>query len=268
VRLLLEQQLREFERRDPGVRLGDDPEDLHRYRVATRRSRALIRATRELLGDSLDELAVELKWLAGLLGPVRDLDVLIAHLRERSVELERDRDAAGELIDTLEHERARHRDELIAGLDSPRFIALLTRFDDELALLDDLHGRNGSESIAADELRKLRRDAGRLGENPDDEQLHALRKRAKHARYAAELAALNGRKPVARYVDALKELQDTIGAHQDAVVAEERLRAVARSRTAVAAGRLIEAQRLRREDARATYPELLDRALERGKRAF
>jgi CHAD domain-containing protein len=142
------------------------------------------------------------------------------------------------------------------------------RFDYELALLADLYADTRSETIAADELRKLRRDAGRLGKNPDDEQLHALRKRAKHARYAAELAALDGRKAVARYVDALKELQDTIGEHQDAVVAEERLRAVARSRTAVAAGRLIEAQRLRRDEARAAYPELLDRAIERGKRAF
>ena len=39
--LLLEEQLRELERHDPGVRLGDEPEDLHRFRVATRRSRAL-----------------------------------------------------------------------------------------------------------------------------------------------------------------------------------------------------------------------------------
>ena len=59
-----------------------------------------------------------------------------------------------------------------------------------------------------------------------------------------------------------------IGEHQDAVVAEERLRAVARGRTAMAAGRLIEVERRRRREARAAYPDVLDRALERGKRAF
>ncbi len=171
LRVLLEEQLHEIERHDPGVRLGDYPEDLHQYRVATRRSRALIRATHTLLGDSLDELAGELKWLAGLLGPVRDLDVLIAHLRRRSAELDGDRDAASELIDTLEQKRGRHRDKLLAGLDSERFAALLTRFDQDLALLAGLHGEPGAETIAADELRLLRRDAGELGNDPDDEQL-------------------------------------------------------------------------------------------------
>src|SRR5207244_3924004 len=125
---------------------------------------ALIRATRTLLGDGLDELAAELKWLAGLLGPVRDLDVLIAHLRRRSAELEGDREAAGELIDTLEQKRARHRDRLIAGLDSARFDALLRRFDHDLAVLADLHGEPGADAIAADELRTLRSDASQLGD--------------------------------------------------------------------------------------------------------
>jgi inorganic triphosphatase YgiF len=52
VRHLLAVQLRELERHDPGVRLGGDPEDLHRFRVATRRTRAIVRATRPLLGMS------------------------------------------------------------------------------------------------------------------------------------------------------------------------------------------------------------------------
>jgi len=36
----LERQLVELEARDPGVRLGTDPDDVHRFRVATRRTRA------------------------------------------------------------------------------------------------------------------------------------------------------------------------------------------------------------------------------------
>jgi CHAD domain-containing protein/adenylate cyclase class IV len=268
LRLLLEQQLRELERYDPGVRLGDDPEDLHRFRVATRRSRALIQATRPLLGDTLADLAAELKWLAGLLGPVRDLDVLIAHLRASGEELGRDRAAAGKLVDALEQTRTRHRDELLAGLASERFAALLARFDGDLALLPDLAVEPGLRKIAADELRKLKRNAGRLPQVPTDDELHALRKRAKHARYAAELAGLSGGKAIARYVESLKTLQDTIGEHQDAVVAEERLRLVARAQTAVAAGRLIAAERSRRHEARAAYPALLGRALADGKTAF
>ena len=48
LRHLLTAQLRELEAHDPGVRLGDDPEDVHGFRVATRRARALIRATQSL----------------------------------------------------------------------------------------------------------------------------------------------------------------------------------------------------------------------------
>jgi CHAD domain-containing protein len=268
VRSLLACQLRELERYDPGVRLGDDAEDLHRYRVATRRARALIRATRPLFGDHLERLNGELKWLAGLLGPVRDLDVLVEHLRAGSLGLDGDGDAAATLIETLEVERRRCRDALLEGLGSTRFQAMLTRFDDELGLLPAVPSKPSLQRIAADELAKLKRDAKRLAKMPSDDELHALRKQAKHARYAAELAVIDGGKPVGRYVDALKALQDAIGEHQDAVVAEERLRAVARARTAVAAGRLIELQRSRRRHARDTYPAILQRALTRGEQAF
>jgi CHAD domain-containing protein len=95
-----------------------------------------------------------------------------------------------------------------------------------------------------------------------------LRKTVKKARYAAELAAADGGRRVEKTIDALKELQDVIGAHQDAVVAEERLRALAKARTALAAGRLIERERERRRIARAEYPAVLDDVLGRGRKAF
>jgi CHAD domain-containing protein/adenylate cyclase class IV len=268
LRALLEQQLRELERYDAGVRLGDDAEDVHRSRVATRRSRALIRATRPLLGNRLAPLAAELQWLGGLLGPVRDLDVLLEHLGSETAALERDRAAGEVLLGLLAEERAAHRATLLEGLASDRFPALLERFESELALLPDLGAEPGLQELAVGELRKLRRDARRLPEVPSDDVLHDVRKRTKHARYAAELAALDGGKAVERYIDSLKALQETIGEHQDAVVAEERLRAIARARTAIAAGRLIEGERQRRRRARAAYPAELEAALARGKAAF
>jgi CHAD domain-containing protein len=66
----------------------------------------------------------------------------------------------------------------------------------------------------------------------------------------------------------LKALQDVIGEHQDAVVAEAKLRAVSRAKTAVAAGRLIERERERRRERRRRYPKVLARAVRRGNDAL
>jgi len=71
-----------------------------------------------------------------------------------------------------------------------------------------------------------------------------------------------------RFVAALKEFQDVVGEHQDAVVAEERVRAVCRQKGAVAAGRLVERERERRRSSRKAYPELLAEALSRGRKAL
>src|SRR6201999_2066264 len=94
---------------DPGVRLGSDPEDLHKFRVATRRTRAIARATKPILGDTLRDLNDELKWLSGILGPVRDLDVMIDHVRVAVAELGPDGAAAEELVSglTMQREDAR-----------------------------------------------------------------------------------------------------------------------------------------------------------------
>ena len=158
----------------------------------------------------------------------------------------------------LAAERDVHRTELLDAMDSERFTTLLALFESELSNLPELASSPSLGEIAAAELRKLRRDAARLPKVPADDELHDLRKRAKRARYAAELAALEGGRPVERLVDSLKALQDVIGEHQDAVVAEARLRAIARAKTAIAAGRLIEGERERRDRARAGLPGVRD----------
>src|SRR5580700_3558066 len=101
LRELLARQLRTSERTEAGVRAGGDPEDLHRFRVATRRSRALIRASRPLIRDQLATLDRELRWLGGVSGGVRDLDVLIEHLRELLDDLEPDQAGVESLIGAL-----------------------------------------------------------------------------------------------------------------------------------------------------------------------
>ena len=259
-------QLRQIEAHDPGVRSGGEAEDVHRFRVATRRSRALIRATRSVVGERLSPLAAELKWLGGALGAVRDLDVLIAHLSAEVARLDVDARAGASIVSSLEEVREARRAELVEVLDSDRYLRLLDAFD---AAIGSLPGLDADvRALALRELQKLEKSAARLSPDSSDEELHALRIQAKRARYAGELAALTGGKKLARYVEAVTAVQDVVGAHQDAVVAEETLRGLIVPDRAVAAGRLIERERERRREARARAPEVIDQAIARGRAAL
>jgi CHAD domain-containing protein len=262
----LRRQLVQLETYDPGVRLGGEPEDVHKFRVATRRARALIRATRPLLGDQLAPLANELGWLAGLLGPVRDLDVLIEHLRPEVEELGPDAAGGEAILAALGEEREAKRAELLAGLESERYLRLLDSFGEALETLPKFRGK--LNTLASDELKRLRRAADGVSPDASDDDVHALRISAKRARYAGELAALAGGKKLAKYVETTTAVQDAIGEHQDAVVAEARLRELGTGERAVAAGRLIEREAERRAAARERYPALVSDALERGRAAL
>ncbi len=75
------------------------------------------------------------------------------------------------------------------------------------------------------EFVRTRRRFEKLDRESSDDELHAARIRVKRTRYAAELAANELGVPGERFVDAAKVLQDVLGEHQDALVAEEHIRA-------------------------------------------
>ena len=66
-----------------------------------------------------------------------------------------------------------------------------------------------------------------LDREPSDESLHEVRKRAKRARYAAELGRGLFGKPARRLAKRLERIQDELGELQDTVVAEEYLASLA-----------------------------------------
>jgi triphosphatase len=71
----LRRQLSAFLNEEAGARLGDDPERLHDMRVASRRLRAALALFADVLPQRVVALREELKWIGGVLGTVRDLDV-------------------------------------------------------------------------------------------------------------------------------------------------------------------------------------------------
>jgi len=251
LRALLRVQLREIHAHDPGTRLGQDPESLHDMRVAVRRSRALLRAGRTLVASDTSGLAAELKELGAVLGAVRDLDVLLERLTAETVGLgPPDERTARVLLRALRRERSRDRRRLLRFLDGGRYLELLDRFARELEELEPTGQKVSLETLARKELKKARRLVRELPDEPADEQLHALRKQGKRTRYAFELAGQDA------IVQRAKKLQDALGEHQDAVVAMERLRALAAAappEQALAAGRLVEREHARRAYARAAW---------------
>jgi CHAD domain-containing protein len=269
LRAMLERQYARILLHDPGVRLDLDPEDVHGMRVAVRRSRAVLRAARPALDPDWSEpLRDELKWLGGSLGRRRDIDVLVAHLQREIEQLEQpERAAAESLVESLVEERDTAQAIALDTLRSERYYRLLD------ALEAAAHGprvRRGEVSLrklARREFGRLRKVAESLGPDPDDDEVHRMRIAGKRARYTAELAESEVGKPAQRVVERAKEMQDVLGAHQDAIVAEARLRGLLAdgptAGAAFAAGRLVERERARRLEAREALPAAwrkLDRA--------
>jgi CHAD domain-containing protein len=272
LRRLLVDQYEVMLANDPGVRLGEDIEALHQLRVATRRSRALLRAARGLVSPEWAEpLRAELAWIGGLLGPVRDLDVLLEHLDAEAVSLHGDDARAFRRVRArLVAERDQGRTVLLEAMDSPRYLALLDRLE---AAKEAPAGELPTPlaEIAGREFDKLRRAVKNLPKHPSDDELHNVRIHTKRARYSAELAAPDLGKAGAKLVERAKEVQDVIGDHQDACVAEEQLRALAArggGKTGLAAGRLIERQHRRKRIARRAFPEAWKRLDKAGRGAF
>ena len=129
---MLEAQYRAIVAHDPGTRLGRDPEELHDMRVATRRLRAFLRAGRPLLDvDWAEALRLELRWLGGVLGPVRDLDVLVDHLRDDAHALDPgERRVLGRVFTSSKTRDGRLALAMLDALDSDRYMTLLDRLEE------------------------------------------------------------------------------------------------------------------------------------------
>ncbi len=219
---------------EAGVREGD-ADAVHDMRVATRRLRSTLRTFRPLLDQARTEpLRAELQWLAGLLGAVRDAEVMAARLAGAVAAEPADLvvgPVAQRIPERLGTRTAAARERLVEALDGTRYRSIRGDLDQ---LAAGQYRPAGDPPAPQDLLRRarkaLRRADRRLAAADEatgqerDARLHGSRRAYKRARYAAETVAPLAGKPARRLVKALTRLQDVLGAHQDAIVASKLLR--------------------------------------------
>ena len=256
---------------DPGTRLGEDPEDLHQMRVATRRIRALLRAGRPLLDpDWTKNMREEMGWVGRLLGGVRDFDVLLDGLLHEASSLKTSEQKAFQpILQKIQKQRSVATAELLNGLQSDRYLALLDHLENSLSSLPSRTSSVTLPDLARKEYNKLKHRVSRLNWNDLSPQLHDVRIQLKRVRYTTELAQSLMGKSVSGFIKQARQLQDLLGSHQDSIIAEMRLaellKASRSARLAFASGLIVSRLRKQRSVVVGAFPKQWKKLQKRAK---
>ena len=239
---VLRRQLAVLAAKEPGTRLGEDIEELHDMRVATRRLRAALSLFEGVLPVRAQVFRAELGWLARLLGAVRDLDVQLENLADMSLSdadlglgsEHHGGDPLAVLAALFERERDAARAVMLQGLDSVRWDRLakgLTVMAQQgparRSLATRVPAAIGLPELVLERHEQVAKAAKRAKRSGVVTDFHALRIRCKRLRYALEFSSdvYGGR--TSRYVRSLTVLQSHLGEMQDAEVASLQLAALA-----------------------------------------
>ncbi|MFN4242178.1 MAG: CHAD domain-containing protein [Tepidisphaerales bacterium] len=217
-------------------------EAIHQARVATRRLGAAVAPLTVLLPErDLKPFRKTLKSLRRTLGPHRDTDVLLEHLRTLAKTAPAHSEAAERLIRTLAERRRRLQAETRENVGLHRMLGKLGIYGDlREELVRKLGDARQAELLAhrlADGVRdgldefsalsdllshQLAEGDGLTGLDP-----HELRICGKHLRYSLELAVADGLPLPRSVLQDFKAMQDALGAwHDDLVLAETALQEV------------------------------------------
>ena len=227
-------KMREHEK---GSRSGDDIEDVHQMRVATRRMRSIF----QLLGEYFKARPVEqyqlgLRKVARALGEVRDLDVMIDNLTRFQETLSpEDQAALSKPITILSDRRAAERKKLVSALDKKDYAHFVADFTQFVSTAGAGARALSKTDGAPTEVRHILpvtiyehlasvRAYDRALKDADDETLHLLRIEFKRLRYLLSIFEEVLGKAGKDFGEELKLLSDHLGSLQDAVVAQTRLR--------------------------------------------
>jgi CHAD domain-containing protein len=237
-RRLLRRQFERMLAREDGVRSGEDPEEVHQMRVATRRLRASLQITAPLYDErTVVRFRRGLRQIARSLGRVRDRDVFLEHVESYQAGLpEQQRAALEPLLAAVRREHAAARRALLDDLEAKRYLRFKVAFAEFLST-------PGAEAAPPPEtgrpLRVRDRAGSMLWQRYEDWRafevlvpgageavLHAARIAGKRLRYTIELFADAFGPRADELLAPLTLLQECLGMIQDAVVAREHIRAL------------------------------------------
>jgi triphosphatase len=206
------------------LREGADAEAVHQLRVAIRRLRSTASTFAPMLGADAQRLQADLRWLAQACDAARNLEVLAERISDDGSDAgahlaaaiaEAGRKASRQAAEAVASERFRIlMIELAAWVETGGWLA-----DPTLGARRDRPAEEFAAEALSHRWRKLRKRAANL-EAGSDETRHEARIAAKKLRYAAEtFASLFPPKPARRFVAALRDLQDQLGALNDVATA-------------------------------------------------
>ncbi|MGV6816692.1 MAG: CHAD domain-containing protein [Thiotrichales bacterium] len=226
VKKILSRHLSVIESNLGGAILDLDSEFLHDLRVALRRSRSILSASRHLFPPAESQrLIAEMKWAFRETNPHRDLDVLLLTVPEFEKQLPDFYRGEITFIERfVSEQKTLLQPNLSAHLKSDRFHQLLADWQAFIEKNTDPQGESETvESFAARKIfrtyKKLRRQARKLNKSSTPTEFHELRKSAKKHRYLLEaFEPLFPKKRLQKPLKRLKSLQNALGAYQDSQI--------------------------------------------------
>ena len=221
--------------RNEAAVLAAQPEGVHQMRVAVRRVRSAISSLKKgLPAEDRRWVGEELGWLAGTLGPARNLDVFVTELLPPTRAGLPDEPGWDDLATTLDRLRRAAYDRISEEILSKRFTATTLRLlrwleaggwcscsGSEVAALPTAAIGEVAPRVLDRRWRRVRARSKGFGRLTPQER-HQLRIATKKLRYTIELfESLFEENDVQKFVSKLKRLQDDLGYANDVRVAHE-----------------------------------------------
>lgn len=213
---------------------GEDIEGVHQMRVALRRLRSMFAVFRHVMNEaSCTAIKQELRWITGVLGAARDLDVFITQTLPPMLNQFKTHPGLQQLRDKAVESQCQTYVDARTAISSQRYHRFLLslgawleneRWRDTSTAHENSNALEIAQATLARRYKQLRRHGRRLMHMHPEER-HTTRIAAKKLRYAAEFFySLYPEKMTRPFTQALAQLQDILGVLNDIAVTENLIR--------------------------------------------